>query len=417
MPRVVNKNGLVAVLDIGSSKTCCLIARPLENEKVELVGFGSYQSRGVEKGEITDLKAATQSVLNAVAEAEKQTGERIDVVVASAAAKQLSSKLISESQPLDGKEASQNDISRLIAKAQSKITDKNIDVLHCLAIDYGVDDRHGVTDPTGLSGDSLSLIMHAVTTPRYPMRDMDSVLSQSHLTCVKKVAPPYAAGLACLTREESEQGSVVIDLGAESTGIGYFFGGQFVFCDRLPVGANSITQDLTTEFKISRTEAERIKTLNGSALPSASFSQEEIVCSLIGEENNANSTRIPKSAVVTVIEKRVVEIFTAVRARLEQQDLYAYCLNAVLVGGGAQLHGICEKAGSVLELPVRRGKPQHIPLRQTVVPEHMYPMATGCFGLLRYTSRYLLNKAFLQDDVGKPKNKFVRLFQWFLDNC
>ena len=157
--------------------------------------------------------------------------------------------------------------------------------------------------------------------------------------------------------------------------------------------------------------------LNGSALPSASFSQEEIVCSLIGEENNANSTRIPKSAVVTVIEKRVVEIFTAVRARLEQQDLYGYCLNAVLVGGGAQLHGICEKAGSVLELPVRRGKPQHIPLRQTVVPEHMYPMATGCFGLLRYTSRYLLNKAFLQDDVGKPKNKFVRLFQWFLDNC
>ena len=373
MPRVVNKNGLVAVLDIGSSKTCCLIARPLENEKVELVGFGSYQSRGVEKGEITDLKAATQSVLNAVAEAEKQTGERIDVVVASAAAK--------------------------------------------LAIDYGVDDRHGLTDPTGLSGDSLSLIMHAVTTPRYPMRDMDSVLSQSHLTCVKKVAPPYAAGLACLTREESEQGSVVIDLGAESTGIGYFFGGQFVFCDRLPVGANSITQDLTMEFKISRTEAERIKTLNGSALPSASFSQEEIVCSLIGEENNANSTRIPKSAVVTVIEKRVVEIFTAVRARLEQQDLYGYCLNAVLVGGGAQLHGICEKAGSVLELPVRRGKPQHIPLRQTVVPEHMYPMATGCFGLLRYTSRYLLNKAFLQDDVGKPKNKFVRLFQWFLDNC
>ncbi len=417
MPRVLNKNGLIAVLDVGTSKTCCLLARPLENEKIEPVSIGFYQSRGIDKGEISDLNAAVQSVKSAVAEAEKQTGERIEIVVATATAKQLMSELVNESMPLDGKEVTQADVGRLIAKAQNKISDKNIEVLHCLAIDYGVDDRHGLSNPRGLTGDSLSLIMHTVTTPRYPMRDMDSMMAQSHLTCVKKVASPYAAGLACLTREESEQGSVVIDLGAGSTGIGYFFDGQFTFCDRIPVGANNITKDLTAAFKISWNEAERVKTLHGSTLPSTSFAQEEIALFPLGEENESNRTRVPKSAIVDVIEPRVAEIFDAVRARLERNGFYDYCLNAVLVGGGAQLHGIREKAGAVLGLNARLGKPQHIPLRQTVVPEHMYPMATGCFGLLRYTSRSLLNKAFMQEDVGKPKNKFVRLFHWFLDNC
>lgn len=417
MPRVLNKNGLIAVLDVGTSKTCCLLARPLEDEKVDLVSIGFHQSRGIDKGEIADLRAAVQSVMHAVAEAEKQTGERIETVVAAASAKQLNSALIGESLSLDGKEVSQNDLHRLIVKAQNKIPDKNTEVLHCFPVDYALDDRHALNDPRGLTGDSLSLLLHAVTTPLYPMRDMDSLFAQSHLTCVKKVAPPYAAGLACLTAEEAEQGSVVIDLGAGSTGIGYFYGKQFMFCDRLPVGANAITKDLTQAFKIAWDDAERLKTLNGSTLPSSSYDGVEIALPLIGEKDKTNNIRISKSAAVAVIEPRIDEIFGSIRSKLAERGFYDYCLNAVLVGGGAQLHGICEKARAILGLNARLGKPLHIPLRQTAVPEHMFPTAMGCFGLLRYTTRYLLNASFAQDDVGKPKNKFVRLFHWFLDNC
>ena len=417
MPRVLNKNGLMAVLDVGTSKTCCILARPLEDEKVDLVSIGFHQSRGIDKAGIADLPAAVSSVMHAVAAAEKETGERIETVVATACAKQFSSFLVNESVDLDGKEATQADVNRLIAKAQNKIPEKNDEILHCIPIDYGVDDRHGLSNPIGLTGDKLSLILHTVMTPLYPMRDMDSMLEQSHLNCAKKVASPYAAGLACLTREEAEQGSVVIDLGAGSTGIGYFYGKQFTFCDRIPLGANVISKNLAQSFKMAWDDAERIKTLNGSTIPSSSYDQEEIEIPLIGEKERTNLVHVSKSAVTAVIEPVVDDIFHAVRSKLEEQGFYDYCLNAVLVGGGAQMHGICEKARAVLGLNARLGKPLHIPLRQNVVPEHMFPMAMGCFGLLRYTSRYLLNSSFAKDDIGKPKNKFVRFFHWFLDNC
>ena len=364
MPRVLNKNGLMAVLDVGTSKTCCILARPLEDEKVDLVSIGFHQSRGIDKAGIADLPAAVSSVMHAVAAAEKETGERIETVVATACAKQFSSFLVNESVDLDGKEATQADVNRLIAKAQNKIPEKNDEILHCIPIDYGVDDRHGLSNPIGLTGDKLSLILHTVMTPLYPMRDMDSMLEQSHLNCAKKVASPYAAGLACLTREEAEQGSVVIDLGAGSTGIGYFYGKQFTFCDRIPLGANVISKNLAQSFKMAWDDAERIKTLNGSTIPSSSYDQEEIEIPLIGEKERTNLVRVSKSAVTAVIEPVVDDIFHAVRSKLEGQGFYDYCLmsgSIVLAGAFLVFVLLLDTAAF---LTVRRQSAQDSPLKE-----------------------------------------------------
>lgn len=416
MSRILNDNNLIAALDIGTSKTCCVLAHPVDEEKIVIVGAGSYQSKGLKKSEIINLAQTTDAVRHAVANAESHTKERIRTVVATACTGTLSSQIIQDSLDLGGTEVTQGDINRLTANAQGKIPPSEDEVLHCIPIDYSLDTRHSITDPRGLTGKTLYLSLHTVMTPPYPIRDMNTVLEQSHLSCSKKVAAPYAAGLACLTKEEMKQGTAVIDLGAGTTGIGVFYEEQLVFTAQLPLGGDHITRDLSTAFKTSLENAERIKTLKGSTLPSLTYDREEVEIPLIGEDESVSVYRTSRTNVVGVIVPRVEEIFEKVKNTLEQNGFYDICLNFVLSGGASQLHGICEKASAVLQRNVRRGLPLRIHDKSGIIPEHACQGYMACLGLLHYTNQILLNMPTHRQDMQKPQNKIVRIFRWFLDN-
>ena len=75
------KSGIITVLDIGSSKVCCIIARlkpcaPSEvlrgrTHQIQVMGIGHQKSRGVKSGVIVDLALAEQAIRLAVDAAER----------------------------------------------------------------------------------------------------------------------------------------------------------------------------------------------------------------------------------------------------------------------------------------------------------------------------------------------------------
>ena len=69
------RHGLIAALDVGTTKVCCFIARR-EATGPRILGIGHQVSRGVRAGQIVDLDAAATSMLNAVHAAEQMAGER-----------------------------------------------------------------------------------------------------------------------------------------------------------------------------------------------------------------------------------------------------------------------------------------------------------------------------------------------------
>lgn len=416
MARILNKNGLIAVLDIGTSKTCCLLARPTGGDKALIVGAGYHQNKGVKKAEIIDISEAVDSVRHAVDYAENLAEERIETVVATACSSTFKSFITQGSLSLNGSEVTQSDINRLTLKVQDKIERTDDEILHCIPIDYSVDSRHAIPDPRGLTGEKLYLALHSVMAPPYPIRDMNSVLEQSHLSASKIIASPYAAGMACLTTEEMQQGSIVVDLGAGSTGIGVFYEGQLVFTAQIPTGGDQITKDLSARFKMSMENAERLKTLKGSCLPSLTYDREEVEIPLIGEDERVNAYKTPRINVINAIIPRIEEIFENIKDITTEKGFFDICLNVVLTGGAGQLHGICEKASSVLGRNVRLGRPERLYDKNGIIPEHAYSSYMNCIGILHYTSHILLNMSVHQQDRHQSRSKIVRIFRWFLDN-
>ena len=80
-PTARGRGGLVAALDIGTTKICCFIAR-VDGEQPRIVGIGHQISRGVRQGAIIDMEQAEMAVLSTVHAAEQMAEETIsDVVV------------------------------------------------------------------------------------------------------------------------------------------------------------------------------------------------------------------------------------------------------------------------------------------------------------------------------------------------
>src|SRR5690606_31442801 len=90
-PLPTRRPAIVSVLDIGSSKVACVIARlkprepdevlPGRTHKIEVVGFGYTRSRGIKSGVIINLDQAEQAVRIAVDMAERAAGITIESVI------------------------------------------------------------------------------------------------------------------------------------------------------------------------------------------------------------------------------------------------------------------------------------------------------------------------------------------------
>jgi cell division protein FtsA len=74
------RTGLVAALDVGSSKVVCLIGRA-EPGQLRVLGAALRESQGIKAGTVTSLDLAEESIRDAVAAAENHADARIQNVV------------------------------------------------------------------------------------------------------------------------------------------------------------------------------------------------------------------------------------------------------------------------------------------------------------------------------------------------
>lgn len=62
-----SRHTLIAALDIGSSKVCCVIARVNgRDKKISIVGYGYNAAKGIQNGVITNFNQATYSICDAL---------------------------------------------------------------------------------------------------------------------------------------------------------------------------------------------------------------------------------------------------------------------------------------------------------------------------------------------------------------
>lgn len=412
--RKTSRGGIVAALDVGSTKVCCFIARVEDAGAPRVIGIGHHSSHGVRAGTIIDMEAAAAAIGNAVHGAEQMAGETIREVLVNISGGQPSSQTINVEVPVGGHEVNDGDLRRARAQSRSVQSMGDSELIHAIPIGYSLDGNRGIRDPRGMYGERLGVQMHVVTAGSGPVRNLTSCVARCHLDIESLVVSPYAAGLACLVEDETDLGVTLIDMGGGTTSIAVFFDGNIVYTDCVPVGGAHVTNDIARGLTTPLAHAERMKILYGNAVANTADEREIIDVPQVGEDSPTQANHIPKSLLVGIIQPRLEEIFELVRTRLDASGFGKVAgRRIVLTGGASQLMGTRDLAQQMLDKQVRMGRPARI----NALPETTSgPAFSTCAGLLHYASRHRPELPAGQQDGPMPNGLLGRVGLWLREN-
>lgn len=352
--------GTITVVDVGSTKTCCLIARP-DGDGVRVIGRGVQLSAGIRAGVVVDMEAAETSIGSAVHAAEKMAGETARGVWINVSGGAPRTRVTSAEIPVRGREITDGDARRAIHMARDVRVEPERLAVQSLPLGFTLDGSRGIADPRGLNGDSLGALALLVTARAGAVRNLRGAVARCHLNVEATVSGPYAAALATLVPDERELGGVCVDLGGGTTGIAVFQEGRMLWTDTVPVGGVHVTNDVARGLTTSVVDAERLKTLHGAAQAGESDDREMIDVPQVGEDQGPPA-QLPRSRLIHIIQPRLEEIFEMVRDRLVAAGIRdADARRVVLTGGAGQLPGVRELAQQILDKQVRIGRPVSVP--------------------------------------------------------
>ncbi len=388
----ITRGTMLAALDVGSHKNACFIGRVMDDiGSVEVLGVGYQASQGVKNGAVVDIEEADDAIRQTVHTAENMaavamSGYPLRDVIVNVPGNQTKSYNLSINVEINGQVITDNDISRALVKAQDQIIVPNTELIHTMPVHCRIDGHDGICNPQGMTGQSMEVDVHLVQGDMGPLQNMASCVERSHLDISTLCAAPYASGLSCLVEDEMDLGCTVIDMGAGVTSFAVFQRGAMIYSDFVPLGGWHVTNDIARGLTCSNADAERLKTLYGSAMVTSSDENELIDVPQLGEVDDHAPNHIPRSLLIGIIQPRLEEILEMVRERLDQNGHgHVVGRRVVLTGGASQLPGLRDLAQMILDKQVRLGRP----IRLSGLPDAVSgPAFSTAAGLLTYAASH-----------------------------
>lgn len=420
-------DSIVAALDVGSTKVCCLIAEytPSKDKagseqhtpEIRIKGMGHQVAHGVRNGVVVDIDAAERAIRAAVDRAERTAGVTIDGVYVNVSGGRPGCDGIAAEIKLDDGKVAPDHIEAALQFARTRLEAPDRTILHAAPVSYRLDENRGIRNPVGMFGEKLGVDVNAISVDPGPMRNLANCIDHCHLNVHGFVIAPYASGRTVLVEDERQLGVTCIDMGGGTTSVSVFIEGNLVFADVVPVGGMHVTNDIARGLSTPVAHAERMKTLHGSALPSLCDDREMVPVPLVGERGRDTVTEVPKSMLTGIIQPRLEETFELIRDRMRASGFARLAgRRAVLTGGASQLTGVRELAASTLDLQVRLGYPQKLP----GIPEKAKgPAFAVAGGLLDYAvspDADTVSWPGMAEPAGERDGYLARVSRWIRDS-
>ena len=378
MKNLKRKDSIIASLDIGNTEVRAVISQVFESN-IDVIGVGRASSSGLRKGIVVNIDDTTRAIHEAIEAAELMAGTDISTIYVGISGSHINSFDSRGMVAIQGKEIRPIDIQRVMDASQAVSVPSDRNVIHIVSKGFKVDDQEGISDPIGMSGIRLESSVHIVTANRTALQNVLKCCQKAGLKVESIASNTLAAANFLLTTDEQNLGVGLVDIGAETTNIIIYNKGELAFTTVLPIGTNSITNDIAIILKTPPSEAERLKCQFGCAMPSLVMEGEKL--DILGVANRPKQT-IQRQYLCEIIEPRVEEILHLTQNKIQKTGLTAQLASGiVLTGGGSQLDGLVEMGEFLLDMPVRKGHLQNIGgLKETV----SCPSFTMGIGLLLY---------------------------------
>jgi cell division protein FtsA len=366
---------VIAAVDIGSSKICCLISGMPEdnNGALDILGYGISHHDCLKRGVVSDIKGLSEAISSAVFKAEDVSKKKVQSVffnISGAHLNGISSRgeiVISDRD----NEITRHDVDRVIANAKAIHLPYERDIIYCSGGDFIVDSEPGISNPVGMFGIKLETAMFLVTAKISVIDNLKKSVKYSGLGIEDMIISPLAGMESTVPDHEKDLGVLFVDMGADITDIMIMYRSRPVFFKALSFGGDNITKALAKKLSISEAEAERFK-IEKLAL------DEMIKDHKLSVTTGTGSKTISLKHAKSIVLEEYSAIFSHIRKEVEASGHSADIPSgAVFCGQSIIMDGCIELAESVLGMPVRIGHIMGLGATPKPLPSHVCFIAAG----------------------------------------
>jgi cell division protein FtsA len=376
MRKAAMQRGVVAVLDVGTSKIACLVLRFDGTERLaeadgvgslagqvgcRVIGAKSFFSRGVRFGEIDSMRETESCIRAAIQGAQKMAQIRVDHVIACFSGANPRSYGLNGGIELEGHVVTEDDVARVLSSCDVPDYGEGREVLLAQPVNFALDHRSGLSDPRGQMGQQLLTDMHMVTVDEVAIQNLAHCVKRCDLELAGIANSAYVSGLSALVEDEQELGAACIDFGGDTTGLSIFMKKHMIYADTVRMGGSHVTGDISMGLQVPFAMAERIKTRHGGV--HATGMDDRDMIDLGGDTGDWEHDRrsVSRAELIGIMRPRVEEILEEVRVRLDAAGIDPLpSQQIVLTGGGSQLPGLDGLATKILGQQVRLGRPMRV---------------------------------------------------------
>lgn len=403
---------IVAGIDIGTSDVKCVIGQTASgSETVNIVGVGKCKNQGYRKGVVVDVMQSAKAIDTAVGDAERMAGQQINRAATNINGGHITGLNTRGVIAVSGRNINEDDIDRVSDAATVVQLPSNREIIHLFARNYRLDSQDNIKDPLGMTGTRLEVDAHVVTASTPAIRNLQQLLETAKIPTSQVMVSGIASAKAVLTRDLSENGILLLDIGAVTTNAVVYEDGEVQHVAVIPVGGTSITNDLAIGLKCDLSIAESLK-LAYDKLSNQSSHKQNNFSFKSGKEHYSYKTK----EIDMIITARLEELFESVDKELKKIGKSGRLPGGViLTGGTSQLKGINDIAQGILKLYTRRVA--HLPL-DGLKDQVNSPIWDGAIGLMladlqasEHQNNTALTGAFNVGGVKKVFNNLLNKFK------
>lgn len=381
-------NNSILAIDIGTTNIIAIVASNDFSNKINILGVGQSKSEGVQKGNITDINLAGNSINEAVSTALNSSGAILNKAVVSLSGANTKTLRGNGVVNIPSGQITQNDIKQVLKMAlyNAQII-ADYEVIHVLPIFFRVDDGATISNPLNMNGSRIEVSVNIITAKKTALVNVRNALKQANLEVDKFVLSGYANAISTLEEDQKKLGSAVINLGGTTTQLVVQKGSTILYNDFLPIGSEHITNDISVTFHTPYSAANMIKKQYATLLPSKENDSEnelnikKVKLPTLG--NETESKEISLDQIQPILHARIEETLCIIHDKLlESAAIESIDGGIVLTGGMTHIPGIKELASMIFtNIPVKIANPRNI---QNGYINFNTPSMSTIVGLLLY---------------------------------
>ena len=407
------KGTIIAGLDIGSSKISVVVGHttPNMNTQMEIIGVGTANSEGLQKGVIVDINSTAEAIREAISDAELMAGIKIEAVCVGISGDhvvgQTAHGMVRVANPT---EITSGDVERAMTAAEAHaIIPDNQHILHVIEQNFVIDKQNKIKEPIGMSGSRLEAYAYIITGSISAIQNLLNSVEKAEIPTVEALAvAPLASAYGVLTRDEIKVGSALVDIGDQTTEIVVYKEDAIEHTAVFPVGGQHVTKDIAQYLKVTLPAAEELKLHRGCAWMEWVEDDDAHPIQIASGSNRPRF--ISRIELTEVIQYRMVELLEHIAGELGDMELPG---GLVLTGGTALMEGLPELAEQIIPLRAQVGYPKTL---GGLTDRVNYPTYATGLGLVLYSeySQQAERHARLSQRGRGPLHRLVRhVKEWF----